>query len=306
MNERKGIYRNVRLTVPHYVAVGHILDILANDANNMVATVSESSPSDGQSRSAQLACRIRSPCQRSTSTLFWHANARKEAGNKRPRTLYAASSPIRKSRMKFTVLQLAVDRASQADAGAGSRSRRNFAGAKAVTAQPTGTFVRQTSSYKSMSVRYKLTQERSKMKKSLLSLFLGLLTLIVFVNEADARRLGGGGGRPIGRQSQSMRQAPPAPSQSQSFSPAPAPANSFSRSAPPQPAALPRQSSPMGGMLGGALLGLGAGSLLSHMGGSGMGMGTSQSGGGGLGTLLLFALVIGGVIFLVRRFRRSQ
>jgi hypothetical protein len=142
-----------------------------------------------------------------------------------------------------------------------------------------------------------------RMKKTLLSFLLGFLALIVIAGEADARRLGGGG-RPLGRQSQSMRQAPPAPSQGQSFSPYRAPADSASRSGPQQPAALPRPSSPMGGMLGGALLGFGAGSLLSHMGGSGMGMG--QSGGGGLGTLLLLALIVGGVIFLVRRSRRNS
>ncbi|MDB5822439.1 MAG: tim44-like domain protein [Herminiimonas sp.] len=143
------------------------------------------------------------------------------------------------------------------------------------------------------------------MKKVLLSFLLVFMALIVVANDVEARRLGGGG-RPIGRQSQSMRQAPSAPSQSQSVSPARPPADTASRSLPQQPAALPRPSSPMGGMLGGALLGLGAGSLLSHMGGSGMGAGMGQSGGGGIGTILLLALIVGGVIFLIRRSRRRS
>jgi predicted lipid-binding transport protein (Tim44 family) len=142
------------------------------------------------------------------------------------------------------------------------------------------------------------------MKKLLLSLFLAFLALVVIAGEAEARRLGGGG-RPIGRQSQNLREAPSAPSQSQSFSPS-RPADTASRYAPQQPAAIPRPSSPMGGMMGGALLGFGAGSLLSHLGGSGMGSGMGQTGGGGLGTILLFALIVGAVIFLIRRSRRNS
>ncbi len=84
MIERKGIRRNIRLTVPHFVAVGHILS-----TTNLLATVPE--------RYA-MACRVpfklayvKHPVvlPRIGINIFWHAKVHKEPGNQWLRNLIA-------------------------------------------------------------------------------------------------------------------------------------------------------------------------------------------------------------------------
>ena len=129
------------------------------------------------------------------------------------------------------------------------------------------------------------------MKKILISAVLAL-SATAMLGEAIARPMGGG--RSIGRQSQSVnKMAPtpaPTPAQARQAAPAPTPA------APP--AAVPKPSSPWKGILGGALLGLGMGALLSHF-----GLGGAMA--SMIGSMLMFALVAG-VAFMIYRFVRSR
>lgn len=126
------------------------------------------------------------------------------------------------------------------------------------------------------------------MKKYLFVLMLALSAMSLVATDADARRLGGGGS--FGRQSQNLgRPAPSLPSQG------------FSQPRPAAPAAIPptvqpRPASPLRGMLGGALLGLGAGALLSHF-----GMGGAI--GGMFGSILMIALLAGVAFFVIRLIR---
>lgn len=129
------------------------------------------------------------------------------------------------------------------------------------------------------------------MKKFLISLMVAVSALSMIAPEAQAKRLGGGGS--IGKQSQSVgrhsyapaQQAAPAPNQA---APAAAP-----QSVPPKPA------SPWKGILGGALLGLGLGALLSHL-----GLGGAL--GGILGSLLMFALLAAAALFIYRMLKRKN
>lgn len=93
------------------------------------------------------------------------------------------------------------------------------------------------------------------MKNILIALFITVLTLSAGIPDAEARRMGGGGS--FGKQSQKASR--PAPAQNQAAAPAAGTAK------PAAPAAAP-PASPWRGMLGGALLGLGLGALLSSMG----------------------------------------
>lgn len=172
-----------------------------------------------------------------------------------------------------------------------------------------------------------------------------LLLVVVFtiaVPESHAKRAGSG--RSSGRQSSALRQKPATPPPSRTAPAAPpaaAPVQRAQPDTPPAPAApaapaaphntLPRQaSSPWGGMLGGALLGLGLGSLMSSgdrpsdpaaqsEGGSGSESGSSAAGGGEaaiqaqqarepvpqnkLGPVLLLAVLAAIVFLAARRFR---
>ena len=127
------------------------------------------------------------------------------------------------------------------------------------------------------------------MKKIIFAAMLAIGSLSMVVTDADAKRLGGGG--TIGKQAQPMSR--PAPTA------APAPAQAAKPAAPaaaPAPAVKP--PSPWRGILGGALLGLGLGALMSHF-----GLGGAL--GGMLGSLLMVALLAGAVFFIVRMFRRK-
>ena len=125
------------------------------------------------------------------------------------------------------------------------------------------------------------------MKKFWMALVIAIMGVAIGVTNAEAKRLGGGGS--FGKSSPSFsRQAPM--QQGQQAAPAPRPA---------QPAApAPAPSSPWKGILGGALLGLGLGALLSHF---GLGGEFASM----LSSLLMIALLAFAVIFLVRMFMRK-
>jgi hypothetical protein len=150
------------------------------------------------------------------------------------------------------------------------------------------------------------------MKRIFAVLLLALTTLCLLAPGAEARRLGSGGsyGRQSSRVTPPMRQAQPLPSPAPGYSPSPAPAPSYARPAPapapaapyPQPVPQAARPSGMGGMLGGALLGLGLGSMLGH--GAATANGMPVQGGGGGGGLLTIIIIAGLAYFLYRRFRR--
>jgi DNA-binding transcriptional LysR family regulator len=76
--DRNGIRRNIRLTVPHYVAVGHIL---ATDTNNMVATVPESYASQCMVPFGLTYVEHPIALPEIGINLFWHAKFHRESGN---------------------------------------------------------------------------------------------------------------------------------------------------------------------------------------------------------------------------------
>ncbi|HEY4541510.1 MAG TPA: hypothetical protein VIG66_03940, partial [Noviherbaspirillum sp.] len=114
------------------------------------------------------------------------------------------------------------------------------------------------------------------MKQYLIALMIALGGLALIAPEADARRLGGGGS--FGKQSQSFGRAAPA----QRNTPSQATSQNQARQ---QGAAA--NSSPWRGLLGGALLGLGLGALLSHFGI-----------GGALASFIATALMVGLLVLL--------
>src|SRR5438067_2378117 len=129
------------------------------------------------------------------------------------------------------------------------------------------------------------------MKRLLISLMLMFSLLAMAVADADAaRRLGGG--RSVGRQSENVTRSAPYQPATPSQQVAPRPA------APPAtPAPIPpRPASPWRNMLGGALLGLGLGAMLSHF---GMG-GALASMISTILTVVLLGLVL---MFILRLFR---
>jgi predicted lipid-binding transport protein (Tim44 family) len=122
------------------------------------------------------------------------------------------------------------------------------------------------------------------MKKWVASLMLALMA-ITMLGEAQARKLGGGGS--FGRQSTNVTR------QAQAPAPAPAVARPAAAAA---PAAAAKPSSPWKNILGGALLGLGIGALLSHL-----GLGGAMA--SMLGSLLMIALLALAGLFIYRMFR---
>lgn len=126
------------------------------------------------------------------------------------------------------------------------------------------------------------------MKKWLVSLMLALVT-ITMLTEAQARKLGGGSS--IGRQSTNVTRQAQAPAPKPAAAPAAAPAAPAAA-----PAAAAKPASPWKGILGGALLGLGIGALLSHL-----GLGGAMA--GMLGSLLMVALLALAGFFIYRMIR---
>ena len=130
------------------------------------------------------------------------------------------------------------------------------------------------------------------MKKFFIALMVVASALTVVVSEAQAKRLGGGVS--FGKQSQGVsRQAPTQPSQATNAArPAPAPA-AAPQGVPPKPA------SPWKGILGGALLGLGLGALLSHF-----GLGGAMA--SLISTILMVALLAFAAMFIYRMFMNRK
>jgi predicted lipid-binding transport protein (Tim44 family) len=133
------------------------------------------------------------------------------------------------------------------------------------------------------------------MKKLLVTMMLAV-TALSLVSEAIARPMGGG--RSFGRQSQSVRQMrAPAPA------PAPYQQPQYQRQAQPAPMAprapVPQRSGMWKGLLGGALLGLGLGAMLSHF-----GIGGAMA--SALSSILMLVLLALAVMFIVRMFRRKD
>ncbi len=126
------------------------------------------------------------------------------------------------------------------------------------------------------------------MKNILMALMVVLTTMTLIVPEAEARRMGGG--RSFGKQSQGVNRA--APTQSQN-------ANAAKPAATPNNAAGAKPASPWRGILGGALLGLGLGALLSHLGLSGA-LASMIS------TILMVALLAFAAMFIFRMIRRKS
>jgi predicted lipid-binding transport protein (Tim44 family) len=125
------------------------------------------------------------------------------------------------------------------------------------------------------------------MKKFFIALMVMASALAIGVTDVQAKRLGGGGS--FGKQSQGVsRQAPAQSSQA---------ANA---ARPAAPAAIPpKPASPWKGILGGALLGLGLGALLSQF-----GMGGAMA--SMISTILMVALLAFAAMFIYRMFRRKS
>jgi len=128
------------------------------------------------------------------------------------------------------------------------------------------------------------------MKKYLVMMMLVASSLSMVAVEAEAKRMGGGGS--FGRQSQGVTRSVPSNPSAPVQQAAPRPAT---------PAAAPatRPASPWRGLLGGALLGLGLGALLSHL---GIGGALASV----IGTILTIALLALALMFIVRLFRRRN
>ena len=131
------------------------------------------------------------------------------------------------------------------------------------------------------------------MKKLLITLIVTACTLMMGVADAQAARLGGG--RTIGKTSPTVTRQAPIQKQA---TPA-KPTNAQQPGATPPAATPPKPASPWKGILGGALLGLGLGALLSHM-----GLGAAAS--GMIGTILMVALFAFAALFIYRMFFRKK
>ncbi len=125
------------------------------------------------------------------------------------------------------------------------------------------------------------------MKKLWMALMIAILGVSVGIGNAEAKRLGGGGS--FGKSSPNYSRQAHMQQSGQQAAPAPRPA---------QPAA-PAPSSPWKGILGGALLGLGLGALLSHF---GMGAEFASM----LGSVLMIALIAIAGLFIFRMLTRKS
>jgi predicted lipid-binding transport protein (Tim44 family) len=128
-------------------------------------------------------------------------------------------------------------------------------------------------------------------KKFLVVLMVAISAASIVVSEAEAKRLGGGGS--IGRQSQGISRQAPMQSPNQAANPSqarPAAPGASPQSVPPKPA------SPWRNILGGALLGLGLGALLSHF---GIGGGLASM----ISTILMIALLAFAAMYIIRMLR---
>jgi predicted lipid-binding transport protein (Tim44 family) len=129
------------------------------------------------------------------------------------------------------------------------------------------------------------------MKRFLITLMVAVSALSVVVSEAQAKRVGGGGS--VGKQSQSVSRQAQSPTQSQAAAAKPAAPAAAPAATPPKPA------SPWKGILGGALLGLGLGALLSHL---GVGGALASM----ISTILMVGLLALAAVFIYRMLRRKS
>lgn len=129
------------------------------------------------------------------------------------------------------------------------------------------------------------------MKKVFVALIVAAMTLSIGITSVEAKRLGGGGS--FGKQSSgASRQAQSPMQQNQAAAAKPAAPAAAPAAAAPKP-------SPWKGILGGALLGLGLGALLSHF---GMGGALASM----ISTILMVALLAFAAMFIYRMFRRKS
>ncbi len=126
------------------------------------------------------------------------------------------------------------------------------------------------------------------MRKLLIAIFMAFSLLTMTVTSASAARLGKGGS--FGRMSPNIgRQAPlTSPTQRTNSTTEPRQGNSYN-----QNGAMVQRRSAFGGLLGGALMGLGLGYLFSNM---GLGAEASNT----ISTILLFVLIFIGIRLLMR------
>lgn len=122
------------------------------------------------------------------------------------------------------------------------------------------------------------------MKRFLTLLMVAIVGTSVFMGGAQAKRLGSGVS--IGKSS---------PSYSKQYTP---PANQAAPASRPAQPAAPAPASPWKGILGGALLGLGLGALLSHF-----GMGEAAA--GMIGAMLMIGLLLAAGFFIFRMLSRK-
>lgn len=133
------------------------------------------------------------------------------------------------------------------------------------------------------------------MKKFLATVMVAVSALSIVVSEAQAKRLGSGSS--VGKQSsQPYSRQSTTPAQNQA---APAASQAAPAAAAPAAAAAAKPSSPWKGILGGALLGLGLGALLSHF---GLGGALASA----ISTMLMIALLAGAAFFIYRMLTRKR
>lgn len=130
------------------------------------------------------------------------------------------------------------------------------------------------------------------MKKFIVTLMVAVSALSVVVSEAQAKRMGGGGS--FGKQSQTVSRQSTSPTQNQA-----APATAKPAAPAAAPAATPKPASPWKGILGGALLGLGLGALLSHF-----GLGGAMA--SMISTMLMVGLLAAAAFFIYRMLTRKR
>lgn len=124
------------------------------------------------------------------------------------------------------------------------------------------------------------------MKKVFAALIVAVMTLSVGIGNVEAKRFGGGGS--FGKQSSGAGRQANSPMQKNQVAPA----------KPASPAAAPKPS-PWKNILGGALLGLGLGALLSHF-----GLGGAMA--SMISTMLMVALLAFAAMFIYRMLRRKS
>jgi predicted lipid-binding transport protein (Tim44 family) len=132
------------------------------------------------------------------------------------------------------------------------------------------------------------------MKKVVMGVMVAVMAVSIGLSSAEAKRMGSGGS--VGKQSQSVNQSGSAQSaQSPAAMQSAAPARPGATPA----AAAPKPASPWKGMLGGALLGLGLGALLSSM---GIGGGLASM----ISTMLMVGLLVMAGLFIYRMIKRKS